>query len=524
LRNGALVCAATITYPLWSKVSFADAFEIEEATIMQMQQALSSGKITSRELCEIYLKRIEQFDQQGPALHSVIEINPEAMDIADALDRERKEKGTMSALHGIPVLIKDNIDTDDKMMTTAGSLALVGSHPTQDSFVAKKLREAGAIILGKTNLSEWANFRSNHSISGWSGRGGFTKNPYSLDRNPCGSSSGSGSAVAANLCAVAIGTETDGSVVCPSSSCSLVGIKPTLGLISRAGIIPIAHSQDTAGPMARTVTDAAILLGALTGIDERDASTKGSAGKSMTDYTKFLDPNGLKGARIGVNRKAFGFNDKVDAQMNDLILEMKKLGAIMVDPANIQTSGQFGDSEYKVLLYEFKADLNAYLSKLDPDLPAHSLKDLIDFNEKNKEKEMPYFGQDIFIEAESKGPLTTKEYLNALKQDHLLTRNKGIDFVLQKFKLDALIAPTNGPAWITDYLNGDHFTGGFSSASAVAGYPHITIPAGYISGIPLGISFFASAYSEPTLIKLAFAFEQAIKARVAPKFPERVVV
>jgi amidase len=526
LRSGALVCAAAITHPIWSKFTFAgesDSFELQEATILQMQQALTSGKITSRGLCEMYSQRIDQIDRQGPALHSVIELNPEALDTAEALDRERKEKGPRSALHGIPVLIKDNIDTDDKMMTTAGSLALVGSHPAQDSFVAKKLREAGAVILGKTNLSEWANFRSNHSISGWSGRGGFTKNPYSLDRNPCGSSSGSGSAVAANLCAAAIGTETDGSVVCPSSTCSLVGIKPTLGLISRAGIIPIAHSQDTAGPMARTVTDATILLGALTGVDPRDAATKGSLGKALTDYTKYLDPNGLKGARIGVNRKSFGFNDKVDAHMNDLILEMKKLGAIMVDPANIQTTGQFGDSEYKVLLYEFKADLNAYLSSLAEDVPVHSLKDLISFNEKNREKEMPYFGQDIFIEAESKGPLTSKEYLHALKLNHQLTREKGIDFVLHQFKLDALIAPTNGPAWITDYLNGDHFTGGFSSVSAVAGYPHITVPAGYVSGIPLGISFFASAYSEPTLIKLAFAFEQAIQARVAPKFLEKVI-
>jgi amidase len=526
LRAASITFGAAFAHPFLKTLSFADtdSFELQEITIPQLQQALSSGKITAKSLAEMYLKRIADVDGKGPSLHSVIELNPDVLEIAEALDRERKNGNVRGPMHGIPVLIKDNIDTADKMMTTAGSLALVGAHPAQDSFVAKKLRESGAVILGKTNLSEWANFRSNHSISGWSARGGFTKNPYSLDRNPCGSSSGSGSAIAANLCAVAIGTETDGSVVCPSSSCSLVGIKPTVGLISRAGIIPISHSQDTAGPMTRTVTDAAILLGVLTGIDERDPKTKESRSKALTDYTKFLDPNGLKNARIGVNRKSFGFNDKVDAYMTDMIAEMKKLGATMVDPADIPTMGQFGDSEYQVLLYEFKADLNAYLASLGPDAPVHSLKEIIDFNEKNRDKEMAYFGQDVFIEAESKAPLTSKKYLNALASNHRLTRTKGIDFVLQKFKLDALIAPTNGPAWITDCLNGDHFTGGYSSASAVAGYPHITVPAGYISGVPLGISFFASAYSEPTLIRLAYAFEQATKARIAPKFLEKVAI
>src|ERR1700730_3368309 len=371
-------------------------FELDEITIDGLQDGMKSGKFTARTLVEKYSARIQEIDKNGPAINSVLELNPDAFSIADALDQERKTKGPRGPMHGVPILIKDNIDTADRMMTTAGSLALVGSKPQQDSFVAKKLREAGAIILGKTNLSEWANFRSNHSSSGWSGRGGQTKNAYVLDRNPCGSSSGSGAAVAANLCAAAIGTETDGSVVCPSSANSLVGIKPTVGLLSRAGIIPISHSQDTAGPMARTVRDAAILLGALTGIDARDRSTRVSQGKSHADYTQFLDQNGLKGARLGVARKYFGFNDRVDTRINNLIAELKKLGAVIVDPADIPTSGKFDASELEVLLYEFKADLNAYLAGLGSRTPVHSLKEIIDFNEKNREKEMPYFEQDLF--------------------------------------------------------------------------------------------------------------------------------
>jgi amidase len=401
------------------------------------------------------------------------------------------------------------------MMTTAGSLALVGSHATQDAFVAKKLRAAGAVILGKTNLSEWANIRSSHSSSGWSARGGQTKNPYVLERNPCGSSSGSGSATAANLCAAAIGTETDGSVVCPSSANSLVGIKPTVGLVSRAGIIPIAHSQDTAGPMARTVRDAATLLGALTGIDLNDGATK--AQRSFTDYTQFLNKDGLKGARLGVARKYFGFNDGVDKLLNDGIEELKKLGAVIVDPADIPTSGKFDDSELEVLLYELKTDLNNYLRRLGPAAPVHSLKEVIEFNEKNRDREMPYFGQDLFIKAEAKGPLTDKKYLQALAKNHLLSRTQGIDFIMRKHRLDALVAPTGGPAWPTDWINGDHFTGGYSSASAVAGYPHITVPAGYVFGLPVGMSLFGAAWSEPKLITYAYAFEQATKARQAPR-------
>jgi len=448
----------------------------------------------------------------------VIEPNPDAISIAEALDRERKEKGARGPLHGIPILIKDNIDTADRMMTTAGSLALVGSRPAQDAFVVKRLREAGAVILGKTNLSEWANFRSSHSSSGWSARGGQTRNAYELNRNPCGSSSGSGSAAAANLCAAAIGTETDGSVVCPSSANSLVGIKPTVGLVSRSGIIPISHNQDTAGPMARTVSDAAILLGALTGVDANDALTKPGGAKSLRDYTQFLNKDGLRGARIGVARKYFGFNDGVDKLLNERIENIKKLGAVIVDPADIPTSGKFDDSELEVLLYEFKADLNAYLGKLGSSSQVHSLKEVIEFNEKNRDREMPYFGQDLFIKAQAKGPLTEKKYLQALAKNHLLSRAQGIDFIMRKHRLDALIAPTGGPAWPTDWINGDHFTGGYSSASAVAGYPHITVPAGYVFGLPVGISFFGGAWSESKLIKYAYAFEQATKARQPPRF------
>lgn len=493
-------------------------FELDELTIPELQDGMKSGRFTSRSLVRKYLDRIDDVDKDGPRVNSVIELNPDAVSIAESLDRERKEKGPRGPLHGIPILIKDNIDTADRMMTTAGSLALVGARPLQDATVAARLRQAGAVILGKTNLSEWANIRSNHSSSGWSARGGQTKNPYVLDRNPCGSSSGSGAATAANLCAAAIGTETDGSVVCPSSANSLVGIKPTLGLVSRAGIIPIAHSQDTAGPMARTVTDAAILLGALSAMDSRDVATVVHDLKFVTDYTPFLDKNGLKGARLGIARKYFGFSDRVDKLMNDLIAEMKKLGAVIVDPADIPTSGKFDESELEVLLYELKADLNAYLKGLGPNAPVHSLKEVIEFNEKNREREMPYFGQELFIKAQAKGPLTEKKYLQALAKNRLLSRAQGIDFIMRKHRLDALVAPTGGPAWPTDWVNGDHFTGGYSSASAVAGYPHITVPAGYVFGLPVGISFFAGAWSEAKLIKYAYAFEQATKARRTPKF------
>lgn len=491
--------------------------ELDELTVSDLQAGMQSGKFTSRSLVEKYLGRIEEIDRRGARVNSVIELNPDALAIAEALDKERKNKAARGPLHGIPVLIKDNIDTADKMQTTAGSLALVGPHAPRDSHVAQKLREVGAVIVGKTNLSEWANIRSSHSVSGWSGRGGLTRNPYALDRNPCGSSSGSGAAVASNFCALAVGTETDGSVVCPASANGIVGIKPTLGMISRAGIIPIAHSQDTAGPMARTVRDAAILLNALAGTDPRDPATAASIGKIAADYTSFLDPNGLRGARIGVARKYFGFSDSVDGLLNNVLEEMKRQGAVLVDPADLESHGKFDDTEFTVLLYELKADLNAYLAGR-PDAPVHSLKDIIEFNERTKEKEMPYFAQDIFIKAEAKGPLSSKEYLDALEANHRLSRAEGIDGVMDKFHLDAILAPTGSPAWLTDLVNGDHSGGGSSNAAAVAGYPDITVPAGFIAGLPVGVSFFGRAWSEPLLLKIAYGFEQTIRARKPPRF------
>ncbi|HKO62240.1 MAG TPA: amidase [Pyrinomonadaceae bacterium] len=524
LQTAALASVVAVTKPTSAfsisnePRTFLPDFELEEMTITQLQAALTSGRFSSKALVAKYLDHISDIDRDGPKLNSVIELNPEASAIAEGLDDERKAGRVRAPLHGIPLLIKDNIDTADRMTTTAGSLALLGSHRTRDSFVAQKLREAGAVLLGKTNMSEWANFRSSKSSSGWSARGGQTRNPYILDRNPCGSSSGSGVAPAANLCAAAIGTETDGSVVCPSSANSLVGIKPTIGLVSRSGIIPIAHSQDTAGPMARTVEDAAILLAAISGIDSRDSATKSAVGKFEKDYRKFLDRNGLRGARIGVARKYMGFNQGVDKLIEQSIATMKQLGAVMVDPADIPTAGKFDESELEVLLYEFKADLNAYLAAAGSSVPVHSLKEIIDFNEKNRDREMPFFGQDLFIKAQAKGPLTSRAYVAALRKNHLLSRGQGIDFVMRKHRLDAMIAPTGSPAWPTDLLNGDHFTGGYSSASAVAGYPHITVPAGYVHGLPVGLSFFAGAWAEPKLIKYAYAFEQATKARTPPKF------
>jgi len=484
----------------------------------QLQAAMKSGQETAASLAKKYLARMAELDQRGPTLNAVIEINPDALASARALDQERQAKGPRGPLHGIPVLLKDNIDTHDRMMTTAGSLALLGSIPPQDSFVAQKLREAGAVILGKTNLSEWANFRSNRSSSGWSGRGGQTNNPYALDRNPSGSSSGSAVAVAASLCAGAIGTETDGSIISPSTVCGIVGVKPTLGLISRAGIIPIAHSQDTAGPMTRTVTDAALLLGALTGVDPRDAATETSRGKSHRDYTQFLNANGLRGARLGVARRFFQTGARSAKVLEAALEEMKRLGATLVDPADIPTQGRFGDSETEVLHYEFKDGLNAYLAALGPGAPVRTLKEIIEFNERNKDKEMPYFGQETFLKAQEKGPLTEKTYLDALEKCRQLSRDEGIDAVMNQHRLDALLAPSGGPAGKTDLVLGDRGVGGSSSPAAVAGYPSITVPAGQVAGLPFGISFFGRAYSEPTLLKLAFAFEQATRARSAPRF------
>jgi amidase len=516
------------------------AFDLQEATIADLQRRMEAGQDTARSLVEKYLARIEAIDRQGPALHSVIEINPDALAIADRLDAERKSNGPRGPLHGIPILIKDNIATADRMTTTAGSLALTGSIPPADAFIVGRLREAGAIVLGKTNLSEWANFRSTHSSSGWSGRGGQTKNPYALDRNPSGSSSGSGAAAAASLCAVAIGSETDGSIVSPASNNALVGIKPTLGLLSRSGIVPIAHSQDTAGPMARTIADAATVLGAMAGVDPNDPATAdpGTVGlgtrpgparqpaptnsSGPADYSAFLDASGLRGARIGVVRnRLFGYSAAADQIADAAIADMKKHGAVMVDPANIPTLGKFDESELDVLFYEFKADLNKYLAWLGPASPVHSLKEVIAFNESHKDQELPYFGQEIMAMAEKKGPLTSAKYRQELAKDRRMSRTLGIDAVMTTHKLDALVAPTGGPAWLIDLVNGDGGTAaapGPSTVAAVAGYPHITVPGGYFHGLPVGISFFGRAWSEPTLIKLAYAYEQATKHRRPPTF------
>ena len=497
---------------------------MNEYTVFELQSMMQSGKRTSRKVVELYLERIKNIDSDGPRLNSIIEVNPDALKIADALDAERKASGPRGPMHGIPVILKDNFDTADKMMTTAGSLALFGSIPSQDAFVVERLRISGAVVIAKANLSEWANFRSEHSSSGWSSRGGQTRNPYALDRNPCGSSSGSAVAVAANLCSVAVGTETDGSVICPSTTNGIVGIKPTIGLVSRSGIIPISHTQDTAGPMGRTVADAATLLGAMTGIDPRDPITNESEGKLHTDYTQFLDPNGLKGSRIGVIRNLFGFDERVDAIMENAIEVMKKKGAEIVDPVDIPSAKEHWEHEYQVLLYEFKENLNAYLAGLGPDAPVKSLEEIIEFNEANREKIMPIFGQETMIKGQEKGGLDSEEYIEALEKCRKLSRTDGLDAALKDNNLDTLIAPSGGPAWLTDHIVGDHFSGGSSSLAAMSGYASITVPAGYIHSLPVGISFISGPYEEPTLIRLAYSFEQATQVRVQPEFKSSVEI
>ncbi|MGC1935886.1 MAG: amidase [Candidatus Acidiferrales bacterium] len=524
LGSAAALSAASLVAPAFAARESGAAqsgdvrpFELDEITVAELQEGMNSGKFTAHSIAQKYLDRIAEIDKQGPAINSVIEVNPDALSIADSLDAERTSKGPRGPLHGIPVLIKDNIGTFDRMMTTAGSLALSGFTPTKDSGVARQLRDAGAVILGKTNLSEWANFRSSHSSSGWSGRGGQTHNPYAIDRNPCGSSSGSGAAASANLAAITIGTETDGSIVCPSSANGVVGIKPTVGLVSRAGIIPISHSQDTAGPICRTVADAAALLSAIASVDPDDAATKNPTRKAEADYTKFLDRRGLRGARIGVVRKLFGFSEKLAPIMKAALDAMKSEGAVLIDPVEIPTLGKLGEGENTVLQYEFKADMRAYFAQFS-NAPMHSLQDIIEFNERNHDKELLYFGQNIMVESEKRGPLTDKIYLDALAKNQCLARADGIDAVMDKYKLDALIAPTAGPTWVTDLVDGDHDTGGSSSLAAVAGYPNIQVPAGFAFGLPVGISFFGRAWSEPNLIKIAYAFEQATRARKPPQF------
>lgn len=501
--------------------------EPAEATIVELQKAMSSGVLTAVQLVEALLQRIEALDRNGPALNSVIECNPDALTIAAALDVERAAGYVRSPLHGIPFMVKDNIDSADKMLTTAGSLAMTTSMPAQDATVVRQLREAGAILLGKTNLSEWANFRSDNSVSGWSGRGGQTRNPYRLDHNPCGSSSGTGVAVSAGLVPVALGTETDGSIVCPAHINGIVGIKPTVGLTSRAGVIPIAHSQDTVGPMARSVADAAAFLGALTGVDPRDPATKTSAGHSCADYTQFLDANALRGARIGIPRSVyFGYDEDADAIAEAALAVLRAAGAEIVDPVELPSAEEIQESkaETQVLLYELKADLAAYLATRvpHPDHPdaiiPRTLADLVAFNVAHADREMPYFGQELFEQALVKGPLTETAYLQASADARRMGREDGLDAVLDTHHLDALVAPTGGPAWRTDYEKGDFSGGGSSTHAAIAGYPLITVPAGFVDGLPVGLTFMGRAYSEPTLIGLAYAFEQLTQARRKPDF------
>ena len=496
-----------------------DDFELEEATIADLGRQMANGERTSREIAELYLDRIEALDRQGPTLRSVIETNPDALEIAEELDRERAAGNVRGPLHGVPILLKDNIATADRNTTTAGSLALEGSIPPRDAFVAARLRQAGAVLLGKANLSEWANFRSQRSSSGWSARGGQCRNPYVLSRNPCGSSSGSGAATSANLCAAAVGTETDGSIICPASANGLVGIKPTVGLVSRSGIIPISAVQDTAGPMARTVADAAALLGGMTGRDSLDETTAGSP--VPTDLGRHLGNPGaadVSGLRIGIGRQFLERDGRVDAVMEEAIEALRSLGAEIVDPVEIAHRQEVGRHEYEAMLYEFKAGLNAYLAALGDEAPVKTLADIIAFNEAHAAEEMPYFGQEILIEAEGKGPLTEDAYRQARETANRLSREEGLDAALAEHRLDAILGPSGGPAWVTDLVHGDTFSVGSSGAAAVAGYPNVTVPAGHVHGLPVGVSFFGAAWSEPTLIRIAWAFEQAAPHRRPPRF------
>lgn len=494
-------------------------FELNEESVNGLRLKMESGELTAQDICRRYLGRINEAD---PYLGSVIEVNPDAMEIAASLDEERRSGNVRGPLHGIPVLIKDNINTGDRMQTTAGSLALEGHVAQGDAFIIAKLREAGAVLLGKTNLSEWANFRSTNSSSGWSGRGGQVNNPYYLDRNPCGSSSGTGVSVSANLCAIGIGTETDGSIVCPSGINGIVGIKPTLGLWSRSGILPIAHSQDTAGPMARTVTDAAILLGALAGFDDNDAPTHIERGEIYPDYTQFLSETSLNGMRIGIATGMTGFHRDVYVLFRQAVDVLNSLGAEIIDEVTFEHQDKWGEAEWQVLLYEFKADLNNYLQN-NPNTPLKSLEELIAFNNQNAGRSMPWFGQEIFEMAQQKGDLSSKEYLDALNNAKLYTQKEGIDAVMEGRRLDAIIAPTNGPAWLTDWVNGDHFAGSSSSAAAISGYPNITVPMGFVHGLPIGMSVFGRAWSEPVLLRVAYAFEQATLHRQPPGFKKSLV-
>lgn len=498
-------------------IAGSDDFPLLEATVQELQTMMENGKRSAREITQLYLARIAAIDDAGSQLNAVIETNPDALEIAERLDQERADGTIRGPLHGIPVIIKDNIDTGDNMQTTAGALVMAGNVAGGDAFIVEQMRKAGAVLLGKANLSEWANFRSTRSSSGWSSRGGQTKNPYVLDRNPCGSSSGSGAAVSANLCAIAIGTETNGSIVCPSNANGVVGIKPTVGLWSRSGIIPISSTQDTAGPMGRTVRDAAILLGPLTGVDQTDAKTADSRGRFHKDYTQFLDENGLSGARIGVVRDMMGFHEEVDRVMEEAFTAMQEDGAEVIDLDYPEEWRDLGSAGYDVLLYEFKDGVNAYLKGANPDSGVETLADIIAWNKEHEEEAMPYFKQEILVAAEKKGDLKTPDYQEAVAKTVSQSR-RGIERLMRENELDAIVAPTGGPAWTTDVINGDKFGGGSSSPAARAGYPNITVPAGFVAGLPVGLSFFGEAYSEPSLLKVAYAFEQATQQRRPPQF------
>jgi amidase len=521
LATGGLFAAGMTMLPLVRAFGDLADFNIEDVPIATLQSAMQVGRLTAEALLDLYLQRIQALDWNGPTLRAVQEINPEAHASAQELDEERRNKGPRGPLHGIPVLLKDNIATADKLQTTAGALALVGARPREDATIARKLRDAGMVILGKASMSEWAYFKSTPASSGWSARNGQARNPYALDRTPCGSSSGSAIAVAASLVAVAVGTETDGSIICPAGVTGVVGIKPTVGLTSRAGVIPISATQDTVGPFGRTVADAATLLGALVGVDPRDPATEASAGKSHTDYTAFLDPDGARGVRVGVPRDGyFGYSPKADAVANEALEVLRSLGAVVVDPVKIPNFDRAGLTavERVVFLYEFKAGINAYLAALAPGAPVQTLEEIIAFNKRNPTANLPFFGEDLLESAQAKGPLTEPEYLEAKEKCRRLAAQEGLDVIMDEQRLDALVAPTTTPAWKIDLVNGDALRGSSAKSAALAGYPLVTVPAGHVMGLPVGITFMGRAWSEPTLIKLAHAFEQATKARRAPQY------
>jgi amidase len=525
LKTGGMLAAGMSVAPLLSACATVGALapitNVEEMSIAEIQAAMKAGRLDAESLVKMYLARIETIDRNGPTLRSVQEINPDAIPIARALDEERKAGRLRGPLHGIPVLLKDNIATADKMETTAGTLALVGARPREDSTIAQRLRQAGAIILGKASMSEWAYFKSTPGSSGWSARSGQARNPYALNRTPCGSSSGSAIAVAASLVTVSIGTETDGSIICPAGVNGVVGIKPTVGLTSRAGVIPISVTQDTIGPFGRTVADAAAVLGALVGVDPRDPATQASFGKEQTDYAKYLELNGLRGARLGVPREGyFGYSPKADALVNQAIETLRQGGATIVDPVKIPNFDRAAltSAELIVLLYEFKAGVNAYLASVAPGAHVRTLDDVIEFNKRNTRENMPYFGQELLVRAQAKGDLTEAEYLEALEKCRRLAGKEGMDAIMDELSLDALIAPTTTPAWPVDLVNGDQFRGSSAKSAALVGYPLVSVPAGFAQGLPVGITFMGRAWSEPTLIKLAYAYEQASKARRPPQY------